>query len=90
MRRDTQEALERMDHILRCERQLRRWLIDPPAEIAEENYDTLHAALVVAEDALSAAYREWHGTSNPASDPFDAGPGGQVTHNVPNQESRPR
>lgn len=61
MRRDSNKALERMDHILRCERQLRRWVLNPPPGVAEEDYDELHVRLVEAETALSAAYRQWHG-----------------------------
>lgn len=60
MRRDTDEALERLDHILRCERQLRRWLLNPPSAVAEEDYDELHARVREAEAALSAAYSQWH------------------------------
>ena len=63
MRRDIDEALQRMDHILRCERQLRRWLQFPPDGIAEEHYDALHVYLREAEWALSNAYQLWHGAA---------------------------
>lgn len=61
MRRDVNKAVERMDHILRCERQLRRWLLNPPDGVAEEDYEELHLRLREAEAALSGAYRQWHG-----------------------------
>ena len=67
MRRDTEEAVERMDAITRYVRQLRRWLADPPAGLAEEDYDVLHEALDTAEESLRTAYKQWHAQPNERS-----------------------
>lgn len=78
MRRDTNEAIERLDHIHRCERQLRRWLQDPPLGAAEEDYDALHTALRAAEQAISSGYRLWHALSAEPARAVPAPPEGMV------------